>query len=287
MKSNSYFKNRVWDKQNPDSQPQACGFLFREFTVDVALSACLRQPYVGPAEAERVVAAVENVVPTAKRRLHWTYATLQRARKLRPPVHTVPMPLLVAVAYAWQLALLGRPRVGGLLLLQWVFGLRPGEAVGLEGGDTVPASLAIAGTADRVPTLLLKPRTATKSGRPQVAMPIKAHVQMADALCAGFHATTPSRSRWTNLADTAEFGRALDAARRLLPLRSRYTPHGPRSGWATALRVSGVPFGEIQELGRWENAKSVRIYLDISAVLSGQVSEPGIVPLASWVLGLF
>ena len=44
-----------------------------------------------------------------------------------------------------------------------------------------------------------------------------------------------------------------------------YTPHSPRAGWATQLRLSGTPFSEIQERGRWKNASTLRVYLDAVA----------------------
>ena len=44
-----------------------------------------------------------------------------------------------------------------------------------------------------------------------------------------------------------------------------YTPHSPRAGWATTLRLGGMPFTEIQERGRWQNAATLRIYLDAVA----------------------
>ena len=66
--------------------------------------------------------------------------------------------------------------------------------------------------------------------------------------------------------DYSQYSRCLANASRQLGLRAiGYTPHSPRAGWASQLRLSGVPFAEIQERGHWETVSALRIYLDAVA----------------------
>ena len=252
--------------------------------LDKAVAAYCGLPHMGSAEGDRVVAALEKVAPGCKGRLSWTHAILMRGRKLRPRRHTMPMPLIVMIVIAWQLAMMGHPRVAGLLVIQWLFGLRPGEAISIQAQEIVPSSLAIVGTGKRLPTIILKPKVGTKVGRPQVAMPVTQHAYWADVFCAAFHHSTERGSYLTTVTTTSQYGGLIDKAVTRLQLRTRYTAHSPRAGWATALRVAQVPFGEIMELGRRRVPSSVRVYLDVGAVLSGQIAEPSIEPLAQWLL---
>eukprot|EP00959_Pyramimonas_sp_CCMP1952_P295399 6178501-Pyramimonas_sp.AAC.1 len=42
-----------------------------------------------------------------------------------------------------------------------------------------------------------------------------------------------------------------------------WSPHSPRSGWATDSRAEGASFAEIREGGRWVSDFSLRIHLDV------------------------
>ena len=86
--------------------------------------------------------------------------------------------------------------------------------------------------------------------------------QTALALISAFAAATQPGQKLTNL-NYNRFRGILDRALKDLGLSDLgYTPHSPRAGWATTLRLSGLPFTEIQERGRWQNAATLRIYLD-------------------------
>ena len=51
--------------------------------------------------------------------------------------------------------------------------------------------------------------------------------------------------------------------------------------------MSGVPFVEIQERGRWLHAQSLRTYLDVAAVLQLQTDESHLNHLVAWLEGDF
>ena len=82
---------------------------------------------------------------------------------------------------------------------------------------------------------------------------------------AAFAASTKHGQKLTNL-DYPRYKNILDKAVKDLGFQDlHFTPHSPWAGWATQLRLSGVPFTEIQERGRWKNASTLRIYLDAVA----------------------
>ena len=61
----------------------------------------------------------------------------------------------------------------------------------------------------------------------------------------------------------AQYRRILDRTCAKLGLTGlHYTPHSPRSGFATELYAQGVPFDRIKALGRWASDQSLRTYLD-------------------------
>ena len=87
----------------------------------------------------------------------------------------------------------------------------------------------------------------------------------AMAIIAAFAATTAPGSALSSL-DYNQYSRCLLSATRQLGLSNLgFTPHSPRAGCATQLRLSGLPFAEIQERGRWQTASALRIYLDAVA----------------------
>ena len=89
--------------------------------------------------------------------------------------------------------------------------------------------------------------------------------QTALALIFAFAATTQPGQKLIN-QNYNRFRGILDRALKDLGLSDLgYTPHSPRAGWATTLRLSGMLFTQIQERGRWQNAATLRIYLDAVA----------------------
>ncbi len=53
----------------------------------------------------------------------------------------------------------------------------------------------------------------------------------------------------------------------------KWIPHSPRTGWASDAALEDVPFNTFREHGRWVSDKTVRIYLDVQAVLAGRVAR--------------
>ena len=85
--------------------------------------------------------------------------------------------------------------------------------------------------------------------------------QTALTLISAFAATTRPGQLLTNL-NYDRYRTILDRALKDLGLADLgFTPHSPRAGWATSLRMAGMPFKEIKERGRWQNALTLRIYL--------------------------
>ena len=61
----------------------------------------------------------------------------------------------------------------------------------------------------------------------------------------------------------------------------RPTPH--RAGWASFWRLMGAPFAELQEWGRWESPKSLRVYLDVVSTVTFQREALPHQPLVTWM----
>jgi len=186
-------------------------------------------------------------------------------------------------AMAWFLALTGHPRVAGVLILQWLFGLRPMEAVSLYIEHLIVDDQCLPNQVS-APTVLLRPKEGTKVGRPQFVIAPERYRALASTVLRHFRRTTPRGSRLSEAVTTERYAQLFGVAVRGLHLNGHFTPHSPRAGWATELRIANYPFGELLELGRWESAKSLRTYLDVAAILSMQVSEPHVRYIAEWLL---
>ena len=220
-----------------------------------------------PAYLERLLAAVMRTRPVLRGRLPWTHALLQQCRLNRPPKRTTPMPQYVMMTIAARMSLHAYGRTGGVLLLQWGFGLRPSEALGPTRESLIPASDT--GTAE--PVLLLKGRT--KAGRPQCAVGFSKHITWLNSVVAYFLRTTPPSRPLSGTGTLDQYASILRRACSDLGIVGDYTPHSPRAGWASFLRMRNVDFTELQERGRWASPASLRIYLDIINVLQLQHSE--------------
>ena len=214
------------------------------------------------AQMETLVAAIKRGCPGLRRQLSWADSTLKNMLRYSPPVHKVPMMRFVALCIGHRMALDGWPRAGGLLILQVCLGLRPGELLAIRREDIVPGRRDLHnGNA----VVALGKRHGTKAGRPQFVIVHANEDPIAMALIAAFASTTPPGSALSSL-DYSQYSRCLHCAARQLGLSTiGYSPHSPRAGWATQLRLSGVPFAEIQERGRWQTASALRIYLDAVA----------------------
>jgi len=158
--------------------------------------------------------------------------------------HTFPMSYEVALMLAFQMAVFGWARLGGVLLLQWLYGFRPSEALGLSANDLVPASSSYLGFL-RPACLLLALKRGTEwpaaacSGMQEL-------IGWADTRIAAFKATAPAGTRLCAVFDTAQYQRPINRAAAALRLRGRYPPLSPRAGWASSMRLWGLPFSKLR-----------------------------------------
>ena len=252
--------------------------------LDAVIVAYMKEAQLGPAYGERVLAAVEKVMPYSRGQLAWAHCHLDAVRKRAPPQHTVPTALHAVAAVAWSMALSGHARAGALCLLNWVFGLRPIEGIHLTREQIVPVGKKVPGHPARMSTVLLEPRRGTKVNRAQFSIAFDFLAGLADTLCRRFYDSTPPGASITVLTSTTELARMMAKACQVLRLDLTYTPHAMRAGWATHCRILGSPFGEIQERGRWESPKTLRGYLDVASVLALQSAEPSVEHIGNWLL---
>jgi len=255
--------------------------------LDNAVAFYMEVMHLSPAYAERILAALEKVMPRVKYKLSMAHARLQVIRRRRPPAHTVPMSFPVALAVAWALAVQGHGRVGGVLLIQAMFGLRPGEALGLEAADLVAGVTSTRVDASRLPIVLLGPRRGTKAGRPQFVVALPRFADLAHLVLMRFKLSTPGSARLSHVADVGTYSRLMRRALAHVGTSGAYSPHSPRAGWATDAIMQGTSFTEVQERGRWLHPQSLRTYLDVAAVLLLQTDEGHLNYLAVWLQDAF
>ena len=105
----------------------------------------------------------------------------------------------------------------------------------------------------------------TKAGRPQFVIVRADEDPVALCIVSAFARTTRPGCKLTSLEYGAYYKLITRAAREVGVGHIKYTPHSPRAGWATAHRLNGLSFQEIQERGRWTNPSSLRLYLDAVA----------------------
>ena len=208
-----------------------------------------------------IVAALEFFMPNVKKQLHWSHAITTGWGRRASIKHTVPLTMRPAKLMAMHMACRGKQRMGIGLLLQTATGFRPGELIQL-----LPEHILFPedqGRADsEVPVVIvLGARHGTKLRRAQVALLPKKYVMLWQALHAlrkhtreGFYLFPYSLMTYRN---------EIQAIERLLGVKVGWGAHSPRAGYATDARLSGVPFEEIREGGRWQSDSSLRTYLDI------------------------
>jgi integrase len=228
--------------------------------LDVALFEYIQT--LSRSRAENTVAAIERCFPPLRRNLPWSRGLLSNMQVMAPVRHHLPMAWLVATGIAYGLAVLGQPRVGALLLLQWLLGLRPSEALGLKREDITPASLNSGSPG--VGVVNLGARTGTKAKRSQAVI-VRQDQPMALHLVELFGSSTPVGARLTNLVSTGQYAGALRRGAVQQGLEPRWTPHCPRAGWATETWLAGADFTALREAGRWRSDTSLRVYLDVVA----------------------
>ena len=230
--------------------------------IDRAVVQYARENRLSRGKLETLSSALMRGLPGLRGKMVWTQSTIKNMLKWSPPVHKVPMMRFVAIAVGHLMAINGWARAGGLLILQVCLGLRPGELLGLMREDLVPGR---PGVNNGNAVVALGKRFGTKAGRPQFVVVHAGEDPVALALVAAFVASTPNGSPLSSLS-YQDYSKVLHRTLRQMRLGDiGYTPHSPRAGWATGLRLSGVPFTEIQERGRWATAATLRTYLDAVA----------------------
>ena len=211
---------------------------------------------------EACVAAVEFVIPSFRGRLPWSHSVLSGWAVVHIPRHTIPMGLGPACLIAAHLAR-DHPRLAIGIIVQRLLGLRPSEMLAIQRRDIQLPSpyggepFAIVG---------LGVRGGTKAKRAQA-------VVMRDLLGIGLlrYLCSESEPEQAVVGYTYEqYRRLLAKVERSLGLEIGFTPHSPRSGFASELWSSGVPFSDIRERGRWVADSSLRTYIDV--VASAQIA---------------
>lgn len=234
---------------------------------------------------ERIHSAVTFFMPQTRRQRSYTTAVLAQWRKVCPPRHAAAMPWSVAVALACFLAVHNYPRVGGMLLLQWILGLRPGEILHRFGASLFPTT----GTpADDVCVITLGIKHGTKSGRAQTACIKACDRTIARVLVGAFKCSGSPNCRLSHVASVGQYGRLMQWAAREYDLAwLNLSAHSPRPGWATYHRLRGMPFEELKEKGRWQSDKTVCTYLDQAAASSQTVHLGRLAGVTRWYVEKF
>ena len=253
--------------------------------IDQGAVAFIRKFALSPAQASTLLAAIERAYPAAKWKLPYAHSLAKVLGEDRPPKHTLPEPWECAVALGQWMAMQGLPRLAGVHLIQWGCGLRPSEAITLRSHQIVlPEENPV--KARRLGYWILGPKAGTKSGRPQFVLVDAGRSPVVMAVMRRFRRTTPSASLLTSINDVPAYNRVLRRGCVALGI-PLFTSHGPRAGWATAERLSGRDFRELQEAGRWESDRSVRRYLDALAAVDLRAQSRHIAPMATYILADF
>jgi len=211
---------------------------------------------------QTLVAEVERIQLRLEGKRSHTQALLKDWEKWAPSTHHLPIPWVASLSIGQQLSLLGYPRLGALHILQAETGLRPGELLQLFREDLVPAWMSTARPA--VCTLALGTRASTKRRRQQFVIIRTDEQPIAAVIVAALYATTAPGTRLSSIRSLSHYNELLKRAMGILSiLHLGLTAHGARAGWATRMRLRGLPFEELRERGRWESARSLRIYLDV------------------------
>ena len=225
-----------------------------------------------------MMAALLKCYPPLRGHLVWAPARLRVLSVSAPPVHHVPMDWLIAVALAYRAVVRGLPRHGGLLLLQWRFGLRPSEALALRGKDLHVASAAE--SRDSLSWMQVGALRGTKAGRPQVVRAWPNDLE-ANWLLSAFAKNTPPQSRLSSMMSLYHLQSLITRGSEELGIAIRFTPHCPRACWATFRHTSGQAFSDLREDGRWRSDASLRVYLD-TVSNTNVLSDPSIARRLDW-----
>ena len=220
--------------------------------------------FISKSEFEATIAAVEMALPSAKHHLPWSRQIVAAWNVTHVARHTVPLSEGPAVLLACCMSSRNHAKLGAGLILQQALGLRPSEILGIEFDDALlPEDRGFPATGSV--SIALGVRTGTKAKRAQcVTLSSNKKVALVRWL------KSLSKSGERLIPYTYEnYRRILNVVSKDLKLEHLgFTPHSPRSGFATDLVASGTGFAKTRELGRWVSETSLRTYLDLSAVSS-------------------
>ena len=204
---------------------------------------------------ESCVAAIEFVFPRF-RPLVWARSVISGWSVVHQTRHTVPLGLGAACLIAAILSP-DHPRLGLGIVLQRLLGLRPSELLNIQSRDVslpehVPGSLEVC-------TVGLGIRTGTKAKRAQAVI-------LRDVVGIGLMRWLVHETPHDDVLipyTYEQYRRLLMRTERGLGLELGWTPHSPRSGFASELTAAGVAFSELRERGRWVADSSLRTYVDL------------------------
>ena len=220
-----------------------------------------------------LVSAVEMFFPRFKGGLAWSHAVLVGMAVSHTPRHTVPCGRHHARFLGAHFCSKGLFRLGVGIAVQQNVGLRPSELLGLRSRDLMFSDEC--GSLDPPHVVIrLGARKGTKAKRPQYAI---IHAAKEPELI-----TLLRRIRDSSAIDQLLIGVSIDAYRRhirltesLVGIKIGWGPHSPRAGFATDAIASRVPFTDVQEIGRWASASSLRTYVDVVTAASVQTQIAG------------
>ena len=183
--------------------------------------------------------------------------------------HTVPMSRPWVLLFSCWLSQVGQPRVGAILLIQYIQCMRPSEALNLFVDHfLLPEEFP---PLEHRGVFFLGPRSGTKAGRPQ-------HSLVDDPLILfllrHIRKTLPAGERICTLRSLSGYAIWIERAAAFFGLSDvGWSPHSPRAGRASDLTLANRPFIEIRELGRWQCDRTLRQYLDIIGVAGGELGK--------------
>ena len=218
---------------------------------------------------EKLLASVEKILPHFKGELCLSHAILNAWKVAFAPVHTVPMVPRWGVVVCDGLLRHGHPRAAGVLYLQFMHGLRPGEAFGLT-----PMALVLPEESRSTMgkgVIILGMKKGTKAGRQQTVL---VDDPLSLALLRAFRQTVASSDLLSDIRSLTGLSSLMRRAvlDRNLPMPG-WTPHSGRAGYATDAYLRGVTLARIAEICRWQSIKTLRIYLDAASATASAVSR--------------
>ena len=239
-----------------------------------------------------LLAAVEFFFPRYKHKLGWAHAVMSAWDVTHETKHTVPMCRGPANLWAVHLCSAGHARLGFGLLLQQRCGLRPSEMLQLTPDAVILPEEQGLSAHTGYAEICLGLRAGTKAKRPQTVVVRAEQEPQLLSLLRIVKQTTPAGKRLVpySIDNMRKWLKLVDGI--LLNAPSGYTPHSPRSGFASEGRARGIPFQELKEQGRWLSDSSLRVYIDIqqAAAIAAGLRAAGLAPAQAWAgdnLGAF